>query len=49
MCQTAMEVYTATQGALDLSVYPLVKAWGFVDGRYTVPSEACLLYTSRCV
>ena len=40
MCQTAMEVYTATQGALDLSVYPLVKAWGFVDGRYTVPSEA---------
>lgn len=40
MCQTAMEVYTATEGALDLSVYPLVKAWGFVDGRYTVPSEA---------
>lgn len=39
MCQTAMEVYTATEGALDLSVYPLVKAWGFVDGLYRVPSE----------
>lgn len=40
MYQTALEVYTATGGALDLSVYPLVKAWGFVDGRFTVPSES---------
>lgn len=40
MFQTAKEVSAATEGALDLSVYPLVKAWGFVDGRYTVPSES---------
>lgn len=40
MLQTAQEVSSATGGALDLSVYPLVKAWGFVDGLYNVPSES---------
>lgn len=25
-------------GALDLAIYPLVKAWGFIDGKYAVPS-----------
>lgn len=40
MLQTARTVYDATDGALDLSVYPLVKAWGFIDGLYNVPSES---------
>ena len=40
MLQTARTVYDATGGALDLSVYPLVKAWGFIDGLYNVPSES---------
>lgn len=40
MLQVAKEVSEATGGALDLSVYPLVKAWGFIDGLYKVPSES---------
>ena len=40
MLQTARTVYDATDGALDLTVYPLVKAWGFIDGLYNVPSES---------
>lgn len=39
MLQTAGTVYSRTGGALDLSVYPLVKAWGFVNGQYNVPSK----------
>ena len=37
MLSTAKIVYEQTDGALDLSLYPLVKLWGFVDGRYYVP------------
>lgn len=28
-----------TKGALDISVYPLVRAWGFTTGEYQVPSD----------
>ncbi|MBQ9662422.1 MAG: FAD:protein FMN transferase [Oscillospiraceae bacterium] len=37
MLSTAKTVYEHSDGALDLSVYPIVKLWGFVDGRYYVP------------
>ena len=40
MLSTAGTVYTRSGGALDLTVYPLVKAWGFIDGAYRVPSDA---------
>lgn len=28
-----------TNGTLDISVYPIVRAWGFTTGSYKVPSE----------
>jgi thiamine biosynthesis lipoprotein len=37
MLSTAKTVYEQSDGALDLSLYPVVKLWGFVDGRYYVP------------
>ena len=37
MLSTAKTVYDHTDGALDLSLYPVVKLWGFVDSRYYVP------------
>ncbi len=37
MLSTAKTVYEQTDGALDLSIYPVIKLWGFVDGRYYVP------------
>ncbi len=40
MLSTASLVYTQSGGALDLSLYPLIKRWGFVDGKYYVPSDA---------
>lgn len=39
MLTTAKLVYNQTGGALDLTVYPIVKAWGFIDSAHTVPTE----------
>jgi len=38
MLNTSKIVYAQTGGALDLTVYPIVKAWGFIDSKHTVPS-----------
>lgn len=42
MLETAGEVYDHTGGALDLSVYPVVTVWGFIDQNYTVPDAETL-------
>ena len=38
MLTAAKQVYAQTNGALDLTVSPIVKAWGFIDRAHTVPS-----------
>lgn len=35
----ARELGDSTGGALDVTMYPVVKAWGFTTGEYRVPSE----------
>ena len=37
LLDTAGTVYEASGGALDLTIYPLVEAWGFLDAQYRVP------------
>lgn len=39
MLLIAQQVHALSGGDFDPTVYPLVKAWGFVDGLYRVPSE----------
>ena len=39
MLSTAQTVYKQSGGALDLTIYPLIKRWGFVDGKYYVPTD----------
>lgn len=34
----AKELHVLTGGAFDISIYPLMRAWGFVDKQYRVPS-----------
>lgn len=34
----SLDICKKTGGALDISVYPLVSAWGFTTGNYRVPS-----------
>lgn len=35
----ALELCAATGGALDITAYPAVKAWGFTTGEYRVPDQ----------
>jgi len=39
MVSTAQTVYEKSGGALDLTIYPLVQRWGFIDQRYYVPTD----------
>ena len=39
LMEKALELCRRTNGALDLSVYPIVRAWGFTTGSYQVPDE----------
>lgn len=39
MLSTAKTVYDRSDGALDLSIYPVVKIWGFTNGHYYVPTN----------
>ncbi len=40
MLTCARTVYDQSGGALDLSLYPLIKRWGFVDQKYYKPTES---------
>ena len=47
--QQALDVCERTGGALDITIYPVLKAWGFTTGEYRVPSDgeiASLLYST---
>lgn len=33
----ALDMYLATEGAFDITVYPLVRLWGFSTGEYRLP------------
>ena len=38
----ALELCSSTGGALDVTIYPVVKAWGFTTGEYRVPEDGTL-------
>ena len=39
LLEAAVELCALTGGALDITAYPAVEAWGFISGDYRVPSE----------
>ena len=38
LVRTALGLCRETDGALDITIYPVVRAWGFTTGEYRVPS-----------
>lgn len=38
--ERAATIYNSTNGAFDITVYPLMKLWGFTTGNYKVPKES---------
>lgn len=39
LVKTSLEYSEQTEGALDISIYPLVKAWGFTQEKQQVPTD----------
>ena len=39
LLDTALGMCRRTDGALDVSIYPVLRAWGFTTGEYAVPEE----------
>ncbi len=39
LLKEALSLCRETEGALDVTVYPVVRAWGFTTGEYRVPSS----------
>ena len=42
LLDTALGMCERTDGALDISIYPVLRAWGFTTGAYAVPSDETL-------
>ena len=39
LVQKCMDISDTTEGLFDISIYPLVKKWGFTTEKYRIPSE----------
>ncbi len=39
MMEGALRIWEDTDGAFDITIYPLMKLWGFTDKNYAVPGE----------
>lgn len=39
LVERSLEIHDSTEGAFDITIYPLMEAWGFKTQRYHVPSE----------
>lgn len=40
--EKAIDIGRATDGALDITIYPLLKEWGFTTGEYKVPDKTVI-------
>lgn len=39
MVSEAMKLYKQTDGAFDITIYPIMEEWGFTTGKYKVPEK----------
>lgn len=49
MIREALELWSRSDGALDISVFPLVTLWGFPENTLHVPSDQELTQVSECI
>lgn len=40
LLERSLELYKSTEGAFDITVYPLMEEWGFTTGIYQVPKKS---------
>lgn len=39
LLERSLDLYDSTNGVFDIAIYPIMDAWGFTSGNYTVPSD----------
>lgn len=39
LLERSLDLYDSTNGVFDIAIYPIMDAWGFTTGNYTVPSD----------
>lgn len=39
LIQASLELYDETGGLFDITIYPVMRAWGFADGNFRVPEK----------
>ena len=39
LVERSLDLYKSTEGALNITIYPLMEAWGFTTGDYRVPEQ----------
>lgn len=39
LLERSLDLYDSTNGVFDIAIYPIMDAWGFTTGNYTVPSN----------
>lgn len=49
LMEESLQLYEDTDGAFDITVYPLMQLWGFTSGNYHVPTEEELREVMRKV
>jgi len=49
LLQHAQELHQETEGAFDITIAPLVRCWGFMDGRGRLPSDQEIAEARACV
>ncbi len=42
LVERAVEISEITEGSLDITVYPILKEWGFTTGNYKIPTQKTL-------
>lgn len=40
LVERSLKLYMETDGAFDIAIYPVMEAWGFAGGNFSVPEEA---------
>ena len=39
LLERSLDLYDSTNGVFDIAIYPIMDAWGFTTGNYTIPSD----------
>ena len=39
LLKRSIDLWETTEGKFDITIYPIMRAWGFVDKKYNVPSD----------